>query len=201
MEVMIDRSLPLRWPRAPQRRMAFLVVLLVLSLGLTAVLAYQAQDAARSHRATAERALHDYASFAALEFSVNSKEGIYANISEMLHRPDVSATYHHGPRSYDSLPPLGASIAKCTLGASDTIAFYFQIDLLARRITGGMGCAPLAFQRWLADTVALHAHAYYKPTWDQAYIIARVLGEPELVSYVVRRDAHDNLLIQRSQAA
>ncbi len=188
---MVDRSLPLRWPRAPQRRMTFLVVLLVLSLGLTAVLAYQAQDAARSHRATAERALHDYASFAALEFSVNSKEGIYANISEMLHRPDVSASYHHGPRSYDSLPPLSAASSHCALGPADTLPFYFQIELRAPRIIGGLGCAPPALRSWLADTVSRHAHAYYKPTWDQAYIIARVLGEPELVSYVVRRDDHD----------
>jgi hypothetical protein len=38
-------------------------------LGMAAALAYQAQDAARSHRATAENVLRDYAGFAAWQFS------------------------------------------------------------------------------------------------------------------------------------
>ena len=45
------------------------IVLLLSMLGIAAALAYQAQDAARSHRATAESALRDYAGFAAWEFS------------------------------------------------------------------------------------------------------------------------------------
>src|SRR5919202_78524 len=50
-------------------RSALAVGLLLLALGLTAVLAYQAQVAARSHRRTAERTLRDYASFAAWEYA------------------------------------------------------------------------------------------------------------------------------------
>lgn len=45
------------------------IVLLLSILGIAAALAYQAQDAARSHRATAENVLRDYAGFAAWEFS------------------------------------------------------------------------------------------------------------------------------------
>jgi hypothetical protein len=45
------------------------MVLLLTILGIAAALAYQAQDAARSHRATAENVLRDYAGFAAWEFS------------------------------------------------------------------------------------------------------------------------------------
>jgi hypothetical protein len=45
------------------------IVLLLTMLGIAAALAYQAQDAARSHRATAENVLRDYAGFAAWEFS------------------------------------------------------------------------------------------------------------------------------------
>src|SRR5262245_11627545 len=45
------------------------IVLLLSMLGIAAALAYQAQDAARSHRATAENVLRDYAGFAAWEFS------------------------------------------------------------------------------------------------------------------------------------
>ena len=45
------------------------IVLLLSMLGIAGALAYQAQDAARSHRATAENVLRDYAGFAAWEFS------------------------------------------------------------------------------------------------------------------------------------
>ena len=79
---MSELPLPARWPRARQPRMAFLVLFLVLSLVFTAVLAYQAWDAARSHRAISERALRDYAAFAALEFTINSKEGIWGAIQD-----------------------------------------------------------------------------------------------------------------------
>src|SRR5512146_915224 len=84
---MADRARHARWPRAPQSRMALLVALLTLSVAATATLAYQAQDAARSHRATAERALRDYAAFTALEFAVNAKEGIWNAMYARLYRP------------------------------------------------------------------------------------------------------------------
>src|SRR5262245_21067302 len=58
------------------------IVLLLTILGIAAALAYQAQDAARSHRATAENVLRDYARFAAWEFSGQARR--------ML--PDVTAS-------------------------------------------------------------------------------------------------------------
>jgi hypothetical protein len=49
---------------------AWVAIGLLLSiLGIAAALAYQAQAADRSHRATAENVLRDYAGFAAWEFS------------------------------------------------------------------------------------------------------------------------------------
>lgn len=55
-------------------RSASLFAILLLAVALAGVLTYEAWDAARSHRATAERTLRDYASFAAWEFSVSAKE-------------------------------------------------------------------------------------------------------------------------------
>ena len=45
-------------------RSRLLVALLALALVLTGVLAYQAATSERQHRMAAQRALHDYASFA-----------------------------------------------------------------------------------------------------------------------------------------
>lgn len=55
---------------APRRsRSTVIVAMLVATLGLTAMLAWEAQHAARSHRATAENVLRDYAKFAAWELT------------------------------------------------------------------------------------------------------------------------------------
>ena len=43
--------------------------MLLSMLGIAAALAYEAQNAARSHRTTAENVLREYAAFAAWEFS------------------------------------------------------------------------------------------------------------------------------------
>src|SRR5918995_6975497 len=53
----------------PRSRSTIIVVLLIATLGMTAMLAYEAQQAARSHRATAENVLREYAGFAAWELS------------------------------------------------------------------------------------------------------------------------------------
>lgn len=48
---------------------ALIVLLLLATLAVAGALAYQAQYAARSHRATAENVLRDYATFASWELS------------------------------------------------------------------------------------------------------------------------------------
>src|SRR5687768_18573425 len=69
-----------RLPRGVRSRTTSLVAILVLTVALAAFLAYEAWDAARSHRATAERAIRDYAKFAAWEFSVSAKEVLYSTL-------------------------------------------------------------------------------------------------------------------------
>jgi hypothetical protein len=75
-------SLPTRHVAAP--RITLLVGLLTLTVVLAASLAYEAHDAARSHRVTAERALRDYASVAAWEYVANVQERLGAAASEIL---------------------------------------------------------------------------------------------------------------------
>jgi signal transduction histidine kinase len=53
----------------PRSRSTIIVALLIATLGMTAMLAYEAQQAARSHRATAENVLREYAGFAAWELA------------------------------------------------------------------------------------------------------------------------------------
>jgi signal transduction histidine kinase len=53
----------------PRSRSTIVVVLLIATLAVTAMLAYEAQQAARSHRATTESVLREYAGFAAWELA------------------------------------------------------------------------------------------------------------------------------------
>ena len=60
------------------------IVLLLSMLGIAAALAYQAQQAARSHRATAENVLRDYAGFAAWEFSRIAQRDLTNTVGSVL---------------------------------------------------------------------------------------------------------------------
>lgn len=64
--------------RGVERRSKLIMALLLLMVALTGVLTYQAQDAARSHRATVERALRDFASIAVAWLDRNAQEALYS---------------------------------------------------------------------------------------------------------------------------
>lgn len=75
---------------------AFPVVLLLALLGLSAVLAYQAVDAARSEARSTERALRGYATFATWELERRADDALRRRLSTSLdealaHRPATAA--------------------------------------------------------------------------------------------------------------
>ena len=65
-------------------RSSVIVILLVATLGMAALLAFEAQQAARSHRATAENVLRDYSAFAAWEFSRTARTQVLNVIQQEL---------------------------------------------------------------------------------------------------------------------
>jgi Tfp pilus assembly protein PilE len=71
----------MRWPRS-----GVIVLVLVLMLAVAAVLAYHAQQAARSHRTTAENVLRDYARFASWEFSQHARRDLNSVFGTQLAR-------------------------------------------------------------------------------------------------------------------
>src|SRR5215218_4345228 len=64
---------------------AFLAGLLLALLGLSAVLAYQAADAARSEAASTDRALRGYASFATWELARRADDVLRHHLAASLH--------------------------------------------------------------------------------------------------------------------
>ena len=73
----------------PGSHSMLLAALLVCTLGWRRLLAYEAHDAARSHRATAERAFHDYAAVAAWELVAGVNESLQSSLGGALAPDDA----------------------------------------------------------------------------------------------------------------
>ena len=77
---------PLRQPPAVPSRATLLIALLLLTLTLAGLLAYEAHQAARWHRVTAERASRDYAAFAIRELLTGATDALHAALIDALAR-------------------------------------------------------------------------------------------------------------------
>ncbi len=122
-------------------RVTLLAGLLGATVFLAGMLAYEAHDAARSERTTAEHALQDYASVAAWELQTAARK-----------RLDAAATRALGPLAgrvavtpYEVLPSLAAVRAAasqelpCDDAGADAGRLYFRLDLR----NAGLATAPL----------------------------------------------------------
>jgi hypothetical protein len=76
---------------------ALIVALLLSTLAVAGVLAYQAQRAARSHRVTAENVLRDYAVFASWEFARLARRELNEVVGVQLARLSKSCQGRDAP--------------------------------------------------------------------------------------------------------
>ena len=129
-----------------------LVVLLGLTLVLAALLAYEAQRATRSHRVTAERALRDYATVAALELATASAEALESRVSAALD-PVVGSP---AASPYDPLTPaatiaaMAADLLPCP--GEDSARSWFAYDFSSGSFSLA-GAADPAIEAWLRRAV------------------------------------------------
>jgi len=181
-----------RQPAVWRSRASLLVALLGLTFVLAAVLAYEAHDAARSHRVTAERALRDYATFAAWELLANATDTIGPTLSAAL--APVTAGVAATP--YDALP--GPSVLEASAGAAlrcadqrdDASRWYFRLDFRDGSFTTA-GATPSVEQRALVrSTVDQQARTVYRPDWSYATVLVGRGGDERAVAYAVKYAVH-----------
>jgi signal transduction histidine kinase len=183
-------SLPTRQVAAP--RITLLVALLTLTVVLAASLAYEAHDAARSHRVTAERALRDYASVAAWEYVANVHDRLGAAASEILSpltSVRASSPYELLPPP-DLLSPTTGDVLACRAGAGDSARVEFRVDLRDGSVSLGASAADSGFVRWLRDTVVTHTRLRYRPEMRYAAVADPVRAPGRLVLYGIRYAQH-----------
>lgn len=142
-------------PAQNRSRPTILIALLVVALALTGVLAYQALDAGRTHRAAAERALNDYASFAAWQLNQTaSQEFLSAMISTFI--VPLTRVDPDNPAGWPSPADFMAASLEPQMPAKymEGVRFFFRFDWRDSAMTVS-GQAPSAqVLKWVRDTVS-----------------------------------------------
>ncbi|HEY0670928.1 MAG TPA: HAMP domain-containing sensor histidine kinase [Longimicrobiales bacterium] len=159
-------------------RSSFLPALLVVALGVTGLVTFQAYQASREHRAVVERVLAAYVSFVADRVQEATQMGMYSCGEYWLYpaitNPDAAM---QSIRTDDSC------------GASD--GGRFDLNLHDRQVSA----ASLTDQRllhWLLDTIPQNPEHARDPEWHIGFLITEIDGARELVSYAVsKRDGED----------
>ena len=167
--------------------------LLVCTLALATMLAYEAHEAARSHRATAERALHDYAAVAAWELVAGVNEELQSSVGSAL----APMTRARATTPYELLPApamLAASASnalRCPDASRDSERFYFRIDFRDPSLaTAGAALSP-AMHAWLNDSITAHSRSVYQRDWNYALVFGGPRGEqPIAIAYAVKYAEH-----------
>src|SRR5688572_12996734 len=200
-------------------RSALLVTLLTFALVLTAILGWQALDAERSHRAAAESALSDYASFAAWQMNQQAgQEMLSAMISTFivpLTRVDPAK-----PEAWPSPDEFMAASLQPPAPARylEGIRFYFRLDWRDSSIRiAGKHPSP-AVLKWVRDTVLSAPSRFGTPpirtqafgsadrnpaarlgiiVSNDSYVatVDSVDGRLRIVCYVLSRDLEGRLLV------
>lgn len=180
-------------PGRPRSNAGLLAALLVCTLVLATMLAYEAHDAARSHRATAERALHDYAAVAAWELVAGVNDELQSTIGGAL--GPLTRTRATSPYELLPAPNLLASTAdgalRCGSPAADSGRFYFRLDFRDGTLaTFGAQPSP-AMRAWLTDTITTHGRTVYQPDWDFAVVTGGPRAEQRsTIVYAVKYAEH-----------
>jgi len=177
----------------PRSRTLPLAGLLVCTLVLVTMLAYVAHDAARSHRATAERALHDYAAVAAWELVAGVSDEIQNGLAGAL----APVTRARATSPYELLPapavlaPSADNVLRCANPADDAGRFYFRIDFRDGSLATA-GAVPSAAERaWLTDSMAVQVRRVYQPDWTYALMLGGPAEERmNAVAYAVKYAEH-----------
>lgn len=138
----LSRSLPL--------------VVLVLTFALSGVLAYQAQDAARSHRAASEGTLRDYGAFASWELGRRIVESAKQTLSATLTRglPSALTPADRDPESAVSDFVLWTEPALAWCACSGAIHDYFYLSLADGRIAVSGSRLSAADREWIREQAA-----------------------------------------------
>ena len=178
-------------PRAPKPRPrgVLVVALLVATLGITSLLAYQALMEVTSHRATAERVLRDYSAFAASRLATRTaQEVFYFGFGPALDALDHlrSATHQRTLPTPLELAQHSDSSARAGLSR---MAFAFDLTFPDRTLVTRGGAVDPGVRHWMTDTLDSYVHGVHRPDWADAVIVGGPPYRRMMLVYKLERDA------------
>lgn len=178
---------------------ALAVSLLGLTVLVVGALAYQAIDAARSHRTTAENVLKDYATLAAEQFAQRFAQVLSYRIANPLlyslylaDADDVDAELIAPAFLPDYRPERAGPIPDEALAIA---AYSFRLDLATSEITVAGADVPPETREWLADTVTHRIGSLDKTDWQIGAVFSARTGIPDFGLYRVRTDGDENPIV------
>jgi signal transduction histidine kinase len=192
------------FPSPPARRLrsrrrpgtTWLIAFLAATFGLALWLAYQAQDAARSHREAATGALRDYARTAAWQYSRIASENMESVLETLF--DDVPRRVREGrlpsPQVVARDVDDALRRAGCACPELREPPFVFRAALPAGRVVAEPDTVPTDVLGRLADALAGQARA---TTWRDGVIVlsaGAVLQEDAAVAYSFSEDAAGDLV-------
>src|ERR671914_3142742 len=216
---MVRLSLPesarLRWPLA----------LLLVSIGVTAIAAVDASRAVRSQRATAERALHGYASFAAWSYQQHLREALTQAAREVL----GPVTHGHGVHTSPRIPQsgelahyldwdAGCFCHRASYGPNPGIFFGFKLgtDTVGIGVNmserpdigwvvelppppGGPSGTINAYtpteRGWVNDTLTKLLRSGFRSDWGFAYVVGQFRGKPRYLAFTLMPTAWGDTIV------
>jgi signal transduction histidine kinase len=155
-------------------RSAFLPALLIIALAVTGIVTYHAYQASRQHRAAVERVLAAYVAFVADHVQIATQLGLFSCGEAMLY-----PVMRGGGMEDVRIEGL--------CGESDGGRFEFDLRNGAVTATGNFDSATL---RWLLDTIPAAVEQQRSPSWHIGTLVTDIAGNPELVSYAVRKEGN-----------
>ena len=213
-------STQLKQGRAIRRsRSAALVTLLAFALILTGILGWQALDAERSHRAAAESALSDYASFAAWQMNQQAGQEILSAMISTFIVP-LTRVDPAKPEQWPSPQDFKAASLNPPAPAKylEGIRFYFRLDWRDSSMSIAGDQPSPAVLKWVRDTVLSSPSRFGTPpirtqafgsadrnpasrlgiiVSNDSYVatVDSVDGRLRVVCYVLSRDYDGRLLV------
>ena len=206
-------SLRRRWP----------LLVLLASIGLTAVAAYDAQRTARGQTEVVERAIREFSSFAAWSYSEHLKQQLALAASEVLGavnhggemhtNPQVPAAhdlvhYLPGDESCDChrtrLSPAPMTFFAFKLGTKtvDVARNYYQQPREGWRVepVPGVPSPPSnlyseAERQWISDTLNVHARTISRDTYGYGLLVGQFEGRVRPIGYTLMPTAWGDTMV------
>ena len=193
----------------PGRRFSWPLLLLLASVGATAVAAVNAQRAVYSHQRTASRLLRDYASFTAWTSQRQVEEGldgaVMASLQYIMHGREPHRFLRNGPRpnadelwgyytNNDRFRTRFCTPKRCPESFPPSAYFGFNLGAdtlrVAPRAAGPEADAWLevaseAEKRWLVDSLTTHIRRLHDPNGNYEVLVSPRFGTGRMVAYAL----------------